>query len=106
MNAYEAGIHSDLEAGAVDLGLVVTSSGLGFALDAPVIGQLRAAFDVLADGSTKLTSLSREGVPVSGLTDLSRVAELEVQLDAQRSQLADEQARVQSLEAFVAEHDA
>lgn len=87
MNAYQGGVHGEIDAGAIDLGLVVTEAGLGVALDAPVIGQLRAAFDVLGDGSTKLTALSRQGVPVLGLGDPSRVTELELELEAKQAEL-------------------
>lgn len=106
MSAYETGIHSETEAGAIDVGLFADDEGLGVAIDAPVIGRLRAAFDVLEDGSTKLTSLSREGVPVLGLTDHARVAELEAQLERSGAAVATAQARIAELEATLAEHDA
>ncbi len=106
MSAYESGIHSDTEAGAIDVGLVVTEAGLGVAIDAPVIGQLRASFDLLDGGATKLTSLSREGVPVLGLTDHARIVELETELEARAAELSRAAARIAELEETLAEHDA
>lgn len=106
MGAYESGVHSETEAGAIDVGLVVTDDGLGIAIDAPVIGSLRAAFDVLDDGTTKLTALSRQGVPVQGLTDHARLAELEVELERATSAAAAARARIEELEATLAAHDA
>lgn len=106
MGSYESGVHGETDHGAIDLGLTVTDDGLGVALDAPGIGQLRVAFDLLKDGTTKLTSLSREGLPVLGLTDHARLAELEAQLDATRAALAAAEARTQELERTLEQHDA
>jgi len=106
MTAYESGAHCDTAAGAIDVGLVVTDSGLGLAIDAPVIGQLRASFDLLEGGATKLTSLSREGVPVLGLTDHARIVELESELEARSAELERAKQRIAELEATLAEHDA
>ena len=97
MSPYESGVHTETEAGAIDLGVFVTEAGLGFALDAPVIGELRASFDVLADGSTKLTALSRQGVPVLGLTNQARIVELETELEARMRELAKATARIKDV---------
>src|SRR5262245_26707629 len=106
MSPWEGGVHGEVESGAIDVGLFVTETGLGIALDAPQVGQLRAALDVLHDGTTKLTALSREGVPVLGLTDHARVAELEAKLEAAVVELATTKTRIEGLEATLAEHDA
>jgi chromosome segregation ATPase len=106
MDPFEAGLHGEVEQGTVDLGLIVTEAGVGVALDAPRLGQLRAAFDLLTDGTAKLTSLSREGVPVLGLSDHAALADLTTRLEQQQGELDAAQRRITELEATLAEHDA
>jgi myosin protein heavy chain len=101
---YEGGLHADSEAGPIDVGLAVTPDAMGLTIDAPLIGQLWAAFSVLRDGTTRLTALSRrttEGIetPITGLTDESGLARLHAQLDTRESDLTALDAKSRALEA-------
>jgi chromosome segregation ATPase len=99
MNSWEGGVHGEVDAGAIELGLIVTERGVGVALDAPELGRLRAAFDVSSDGTTYVTALSREGVPVQGLTDRRRLLELEQQLESKDQELGAVRTTVAALES-------
>ena len=105
---YIGGAHADSEAGPIDVGLAITSEAMGLTVDAPQLGQLRAAFAVLRDGTTRLTALSRrtaEGIdtPILGLNDESRLARLHFELDAREGELRAIEARAQTLEEALAE---
>src|SRR5262245_5867119 len=106
MKPFETGLHGDTEQGPIDVGLIVTADGLGVAIDAPMLGQLRAAFDVAAGGDTRLTSLSREGRPVQGLTDVARLVDLETQLQTRTGELQAVEERLAEAERTLAQHDA
>src|SRR4051812_29553271 len=101
---YESGLHGDFEVGPIDVGLAVSTEAMGVAIDAPLLGQLRAAFTVLSDGTTRLTALSRhtaQGVetPVLGLTDEAQLLELSTDLAARQTEVADLAEKVAGLEA-------
>src|SRR5437868_5215747 len=106
MKTLETGLHGETEHGPIDLGLIITPDGLGVAIDAPLLGQLRVAFDVGAGGDTKLTSLSREGRPVLGLTDVARTVDLEAQLQSRTSELQAVEERLAEAERTLSQHDA
>jgi chromosome segregation ATPase len=58
-DAWDAGLHAESDAGPIDVGLSVEPSAVGLIVDAPGIGQLKVAFDLAADGTTKLARASR-----------------------------------------------
>ncbi len=58
-DAWDAGLHAESDAGPIDVGLSVEPSAVGLIVDAPGIGQLKVAFDLAADGTTRLARASR-----------------------------------------------
>ncbi len=58
-DAWDAGLHAESEAGPIDVGLCVEPSAVGLIVDAPGIGQIKLAFDLQADGTTRLARASR-----------------------------------------------
>jgi chromosome segregation ATPase len=93
-DAWEAGLHADSDAGSIDVGLSVGPSAVGVIIDAPGLGQLKLAFDVRADGTTRLARAhrrlrdGRDAVPVA--VDEAKVLQLEGQLGRLQRQLEDE----------------
>ncbi len=89
---FETGLHADADFGTVNVGLAVDAGTFGVVIVAPVVGRLRAAFDVSADGSTRLTSLARqtaEGVDVQvSLFDEAKTQALKVELQQTRDDYA------------------
>ena len=87
---WHRGLHADSEEGPIDVGVAVTPEAMGVAIDAPLLGHLRAAFTVLRDGTTRLTALSRANAagietPIIGISDEGQLAELASQLEARAS---------------------
>ncbi|MFZ5438803.1 MAG: hypothetical protein ACOZQL_02280, partial [Myxococcota bacterium] len=58
-DTWDAGLHAESDAGPIDVGLSVEPTALGVLIDAPGVGQLRVAFDVTEDGTTRLSRASR-----------------------------------------------
>lgn len=89
---FETGLHADADFGTIDVGLAVDAGTFGVVIDAPVVGRLRAAFEVSADGSTRLSSLARrttEGIDVKvSLFDESKTEALEAELQQTRDAYA------------------
>src|SRR3954465_15300925 len=84
----DAGLHTETDAGPIDVGMALSSSSAGMVIDAPGLGMLRVAFEVGDDGSVKLTALSRKskgadlfGAPLL-VMDKARVEVLEAQVAA------------------------
>jgi chromosome segregation ATPase len=87
---FSAGSSAQTAEGPVELGVVVSSDAMGVVVEAPFLGQLRAAFDVLDDGSARLSTLTRRGadgreVHIAGTAELARIARLSADLDDSRS---------------------
>ena len=58
-DAWDAGLHGESDAGPIDVGLSIEPSAVGVIVDAPGVGLLKVAFDVDADGTTRLARASR-----------------------------------------------
>lgn len=100
--AWDAGVHAELDVGAIELGLATSPSALGLTLDAPRVGHLRLAFDLGPDGTTRLVSLARRGeggeeYPVV-LTDETETLRLKGELE--KLKLALRQGREELEERF------
>lgn len=82
--SWDAGVHADMERGSIDLGLVVEPESVGVVLDAPQVGVLRLALEVMTDGATRLASASRtlaDGrVTTLAVADEAKVKGLEARL--------------------------
>jgi chemotaxis protein MotB len=83
----DAGLHTETDAGPIDVGLALSDTAAGVVVDAPGLGLLRVAFETANDGSIRLTALSRK----------SNAAEL-----YEAPTLVVDKARVDQLEAQVA----
>jgi len=85
---FETGLHADADFGAIDVGLAVDGGTFGVVIDAPVVGQLRVAFEVAADGITRLSSLARrnaEGLEMQVVVvDETKTRALEAELASLR----------------------
>src|SRR5258706_10837223 len=87
---FSAGSSAQTAQGPLELGVVVSSDAMGVVVEAPFLGRLRAAFDVLDDGSARLSTLTRRGadgveVHVAGSAELARIARLSGALDESRA---------------------
>lgn len=108
LHTWEGGAHADLDGGPMDVGLAITPEAMGLTIDAPVLGQLRAAFAVHRDGSTRLTALSRrtaEGIdrPIIGLTNDARLARVQYELDQSNEKLRDVEGQLSTTQRELAE---
>ncbi len=81
-DAWDAGLHAESEAGPIDVGLCVEPRAVGLMIDAPGIGRLKVAFDVSADGTTRLSRATRNATVIA--VDEARVLQLEGELDRLR----------------------
>ena len=107
---FETGLHADADFGAIDVGLAVDHGSFGVVIDAPVVGQLQVAFDVAADGSTRVSSLTRknvEGLEMRVvLVDESQTQALQAELTTLRQTLdASQHTSTQNEAQLVAQRD-
>ena len=101
----DAGLHTDTDAGPIDVGLALSETAAGMMVDAPGLGQLRVAFETAGDGSIRLTSLSRKSsaadlfVAPLMVVDRARVDELEGEVATARAAHQEALARLETLES-------
>jgi len=98
---FTTGSHAQTADGPVELGIVVSPGAMGVVVEAPLLGRLRAAFDVLGDGSARLSSLTRRGVDgvevsIAGATEASRLARLRAELEDSESARAGWEERAET----------
>jgi chromosome segregation ATPase len=93
-HAFDAGIHAEADIGTIDLGLAVEPTAIGVILAAPLIGQLKVAFEIEANGTTHLTVVERSdidgrpmSVPPRVVVDETEVRTLTAELERERTKL-------------------